>query len=105
MNPKASGSKRKPPGGKRAQNKSTTKKGNATTVFSNSGTPELDITEGDMEIYRAIQAKLKGGKRAAAASHDEGKLFFKSLHPVLVHKYFSNSPTEQKPNGGRNQWR
>jgi len=105
MTSKASSSKRKSPGGKRAQNKSTAKKGKTAYVFSNSGTPELDITEGDMEIYRAIQAKLKGGKRAAAASHDEGKLFFKSLRSVLVHTYFSNSPTEQKPTGGRNQWR
>lgn len=38
------------------------------------GTPELEITEENMALYKAIQAKLKAGKKAAAVSHDEGKL-------------------------------
>jgi len=76
MTSKTSSTKRKSPGGKKAQNKPMGKKGKtASSVFSNSGTPELDITEENMAIYRTIQAKLKGQKRSAAASHDEGKSF------------------------------
>ena len=36
---------------------------------------DYEITEVDMEIYKAIQAKLDAGKRAKAASQKEGKLF------------------------------
>lgn len=37
---------------------------------------EITASEGDMEIYKAIQAKLDVEKRAkAAASQKEGKLF------------------------------
>jgi hypothetical protein len=67
---KASGKKRKTPEGNksagRSQNKPTAKKG---------ATSSSEITESDMAIYKAIQAKLKGEKKAAAASHDEGKIF------------------------------
>jgi hypothetical protein len=34
-----------------------------------------EISAGDMVIYKAIQAKLDGEKRAKAASQNEGKLF------------------------------
>ena len=36
---------------------------------------EITASEGDMEIYKAIQAKLDVEKRAKAASQKEGKLF------------------------------
>lgn len=67
--------KRKAPGG-RSQNKPSGKKGPTSSVFSNkSGTPDLEITEEDMAMYRAIQAKLKGEKRTAVTAQNEGKLF------------------------------
>jgi hypothetical protein len=34
----------------------------------------LEITEENMAFYKSMQAKLKAGKKAAAASQDEGKL-------------------------------
>lgn len=40
-----------------------------------SGAPDLEITEENMEFYKAMEAKLEARKRAAATSQDEGKLF------------------------------
>ena len=65
---KAPSSKRK----FRSQNKPKGKKG---TTPSNSGTHETEISEAEMAMYKAIQAKLKAGRKAVADSHDEGKLF------------------------------
>ena len=69
----SSGAKRKKTGSNRTQKKPTGKK--ATTSFSSTGTLELEMTEENMAIYKAMQAKLKQEKRTAAATHDEGKLF------------------------------
>ena len=77
-NAKASSTKGKTPtGGNRStgKGKQSGKKTTSSSASSNSGTPELEITQENMAIYKAIQAKLKAEKKAAAASHDEGKLF------------------------------
>jgi hypothetical protein len=78
---KASGTKRKAHGGNkstsnRSQSNPAGKKGTTSSVFSNkSGTPDMEITEENMTIYKAMQAKLKAQRKAAATSQDEGKLF------------------------------
>jgi hypothetical protein len=67
--------KRKAVGGNKSvsRNKPTGKKRNtSSSVFS--GTHDLEITEENMAFYKAMQAKLKAEKKAAAASQDEGKL-------------------------------
>ena len=58
--------KRKPPA---PRNKPSGKKSNT----SSSGKYDLEITEENMAFYKAMQAKLKDGKKAAAASQGEGK--------------------------------
>jgi len=80
MNPSGSGSSsstRKSSGndnakrkGPATRNKPSGNKGNT----SSSGTNELEITEETMAFYKAMEAKLKANKKAAAASQDEGKL-------------------------------
>jgi hypothetical protein len=63
--------KRKATGGEKSgsRTKSTGKKGNDTS----SGVHDFEITEENMAIFKAMQAKLKAQKKAAAASQDEGK--------------------------------
>lgn len=70
MTAKASGAKRKAPGGNKSNTGRTQKK-----QTGKKGAPELEITEENMAIYKSIQAKLKEEKKAAAASREEGKLF------------------------------
>lgn len=49
---------------------------NKPTTSGKKGTKSsLEITEEDMIIYKSIQAKLKGKKKAEVSSQDEGKLF------------------------------
>jgi hypothetical protein len=67
---KASGAKRKNTGGNKSTSSKTHKK-----PTGKKGTPEFEITEENMALYKAIQAKLKAEKKAAAVSNDEGKLF------------------------------
>jgi hypothetical protein len=69
----ASSSKRKTPGGNKSASNRTQNKPAGEKGTTSSGLPEVEITAEDMAIYKAIQAKLKGKKKAAAASHDEGK--------------------------------
>jgi hypothetical protein len=59
--------KRKASNTGRTRNQPASKKG-ATA-------PDLEMTEENMQVYKAMQAKLNAQKKAAAASQDEGKLF------------------------------
>ena len=63
---KSSAAKRKSTGGT-SRNKATGKKGQASST-------DFEINEENMAFFRAMQAKLKTEKKAAAASQDEGKL-------------------------------
>jgi hypothetical protein len=66
------------------QNKPTGKIGAAS---SSKKISDYEITEDNMEIYKAIQAKLDADKRAKAVSQNEGKLFLITT-PVLIYTFF-----------------
>lgn len=70
----AASAKRKASGGETSgsRNKPTGKKRNITS----SGTHDLEINEQSMAFFKAMQAKLKAQKKAAAASQDDGKLIY-----------------------------
>jgi hypothetical protein len=70
VNAKKKGGNR--PASNNIQNKPTGKMGAASSSKKKS---DYEITEDNMEIYKAIQAKLDAEKRAKAASQNEGKLF------------------------------
>lgn len=66
--------KRKAPGGNMSAKQAGKKRNASSSVFS--VTSDLEINEENMTFYKAMQAKLKAEKKAAAASQDEGKLLW-----------------------------
>lgn len=62
--------KRKAPGGhKSGSSKKTASSSKESCV------PDFEMTEENMAFFKAIQAKVKAKKMAAAASQNEGRLF------------------------------